>query len=355
MKTNNIAIFPYSNELYSFLGYIQVTQVMTVQYIISLKGYGIIGKEIWVGDKKWTVQEQLSEEQYAKIDTIWITSLAANLATNILFEFIETAAERKLEIFITANLKDEVKEEIKKINQKYSNHVDFLDDTVYEDCKYENNVMVNVPVITVFGVGEMTQKSDIQIYLRNHFGDDFKVCQVGTNRDCKMLGMYSFPAFMSEKRYSEKEKICKFNHWIKELEDENKPDVIILGIPGGIMPLNDKHTFDYGVLAYEIFSAIKPDYSIMTLYAGKYTDRFYEDMKELCKYRYDFELDSFFVSKYSPMSNSMKDDILNFVEISGAVNEKNNYLVYDSKALENSDMYVDICHTLEVYSAFESI
>lgn len=355
MKTNNIAIFPYSNELYSILGAIQVAQVMNLQYIMSLKGYGIIGKEIWVGDKKWTVQEQLSEEQYTQIDTIWITSLAANLATNILYEFIEEVAKRKLEIFITAKLKDEVKEQIKEINQKYRNHVDFLDDPIYEDFKYENNVMVNVPVITVFGVGEMTQKLDIQIYLKNYFDEDFKVCQVGTSRDCKMLGMYSFPAFMLEKGYSEKEKICKFNHWIKELEDENKPDVIIIGIPGGIMPLNDKHTFDYGILAYEIFSAIKPDYSIMALYAGKYTNRFYEEMKMLCKYKYDIELDSFFVSKYSPMSNSMKDDILNFVEISGDANKTNNYLVYDSKSLENSGLYDDICRTLEVYSAFESI
>ncbi len=84
MKTNNIAIFPYSNELYSFLGYIQVTQVMTVQYIISLKGYGIIGKEIWVGDKKWTVQEQLSEEQYAKIDTIWLQTWRRTYYLNLL-------------------------------------------------------------------------------------------------------------------------------------------------------------------------------------------------------------------------------------------------------------------------------
>lgn len=355
MKTNNIIIFPYNNELYSALGYIQSNTEMNVCYIMSLKGYGLIGKTIKLGDKIWMVQEQLSEEQYSQVDSIWITSLAEKIESKVLYEFVEDLAKRSIGIIITAKLNVEIKEKIKSISQMYSDQIDFFDEHFFEDFKYEHNVSANVPIIAVFGVGEMTQKLDLQIYLRTYFGKDFKVCQIGTRKDGNMLGMYSFPEFMLEKKYSEKEKISKFNHWIKELEDENHPDVIIIGIPGGILPLNDKHTFDYGILAYEIFSAIKPDYSIMALYAGKYTDRFYEEMTMLCKYRYDFELDSFFISKYSPMSNSMKDDTLNFVEISDIANTTDNYLVYDSNGLEKSDLYEDICGTLEVYSTFEAI
>lgn len=45
--------------------------------------------------------------------------------------------------------------------------------------------------------------------------------------------------------------------------------------------------------AYEICSAVHPDYLIMSLYNGEYTQQFLDEMNNLTKYRLHVEIDDF--------------------------------------------------------------
>ena len=48
---------------------------------------------------------------------------------------------------------------------------------------------------------------------------------------------------MYDEGVSEKKKILMYNHYLKWIEQSEKPDVILVGIPGGIMP-DSKNKWD---------------------------------------------------------------------------------------------------------------
>ena len=74
---------------------------------------------------------------------------------------------------------------------------------------------------------------------------------------------------------------------IKNISIEEKPDVILLGIPDSIIALNNKHRFSFGLYAYEMFNAVQPDFVITSLMANEdYNDDFYAEISEMAKYKW---------------------------------------------------------------------
>ncbi len=118
----------------------------------------------------------------------------------------------------------------------------------YEICSYVDKLEIQeikTPVIFVMGVGENAHKFEIQLSVReNLFNMGYKVSQVGSRNYCEMFNFHSFPEFMYSNMYSETEKIKLFNNFIKNIENQENPDVIIIGIPGTIMRINNKATYD---------------------------------------------------------------------------------------------------------------
>lgn len=52
------------------------------------------------------------------------------------------------------------------------------------------------------------------------------------------------------------QKIILYNHFIKKIEQEEKPEVIILGVPEGIMPISKFQAGYFGICAFEILNAV---------------------------------------------------------------------------------------------------
>jgi peptide maturation system protein (TIGR04066 family) len=122
---------------------------------------------------------------------------------------------------------------------------------------------IDTPVIFVLGTGERTNKFEIQLALReNMMKMGYKASQVGTREYCELLGFHSFPRFMFGNGISEISKIASFNRFIKSLERDECPDVIIIGVPRGIMPFNNRLPNGYGILAYEVSQAVTPDSTV---------------------------------------------------------------------------------------------
>ena len=132
-----------------------------------------------------------------------------------------------------------------------------------------------MPIISVMGVGYNVSKFDVQLYLREMFlKKGYKVAQIGTKKISNIMGFYSIPDFMYNNRFSGEETILRFNEFVKKVEDKEKPDIIIIGVPEPILPLNKKHLFSFGIRAYEIYQAVDVDYCILNLLSGEYSDQF---------------------------------------------------------------------------------
>lgn len=96
---------------------------------------------------------------------------------------------------------------------------------------------ISTPIITVAGMGEKTNKMELQMDLVISLQKDkYKVVWVSSRNEALLYNGQKFPTFMYDEGVSEKKKILMYNHYLKWIEQSEKPDVILIGIPGGIMP-----------------------------------------------------------------------------------------------------------------------
>ena len=214
---------------------------------------------------------------------------------------IKVFLEKNIRIILATGIYDEIlysKHSQKRIEICKGNEI------VIDSIVHKNKQEIEVPIISVMGVGYNVSKFDVQLYLREMFlKKGYKVAQIGTKKISNIMGFYSIPDFMYNNRFSGEETILRFNEFVKKVEDKEKPDIIIIGVPEPILPLNKKHLFSFGIRAYEIYQAVDVDYCILNLLSGEYSDQFETEMKNVCKYRYNVDIDDFFVSNFSIVSN----------------------------------------------------
>ena len=98
----------------------------------------------------------------------------------------------------------------------------------------------------------------------------YNVEVISTRLDSEVLGINPIPQFMFETGMSESEKIIKYNHYVKQIELVKDPDLIIIGVPGGIMPFDKVNYNNFGAIAFLISMAVSVDYAILCspFYAG---------------------------------------------------------------------------------------
>lgn len=201
---------------------------------------------------------------------------------------IKVFLEKNVRIILATGIYDEIlygKHSQKRIEICKGNEI------VIDSIVHKNKQEIEVPIISVMGVGYNVSKFDVQLYLREMFlKKGYKVAQIGTKKISNIMGFYSIPDFMYNNRFSGEETILRFNEFVKKVEDKEKPDIIIIGVPEPILPLNKKHLFSFGIRAYEIYQAVDVDYCILNLLSGEYSDQFETEMKNVCKYRYNVDI-----------------------------------------------------------------
>jgi peptide maturation system protein (TIGR04066 family) len=182
-----------------------------------------------------------------------------------------------------------------------------------ENEKYSYNNLqkskIRVPIITIGGLSENCCKFETQLVLRRFFlNHGYKISQIGSKQYCELLGFHSFPSFMFDKKYNEIEKINNLYNLIIDIQNRENPDVFIIGIPGGIMPLNKKYHINYGITAFEVYNAITPDFNILNLWCDNFNEKFIEEMKYVLKYKFNVTLDCTCISNICVNNDSIKND-----------------------------------------------
>ncbi len=211
---------------------------------------------------------------------------------------MNAALEAGKNIICLLRLDDDFREEIEK--KCIEKNVDFKYHDALASCNTISNIqkrsIQDFDSIVVFslGVGERVHKFQTQLDLRAGFMEKgYKVSQIGSRHYSSLVGVHPFPNFMFDSCINECEKILSLNNYIKEIELKEKPDIIIIGIPGGIMRFNNKFTNRFGILAYEVAQAIRPDAAVVNvLYEDYYAD-FFNSLSNSIKYKLGFEVDCF--------------------------------------------------------------
>lgn len=324
MDKKMAAVFPYDMEFEPVLRHSALTDMVSVEYLLAPEGC-IAQKQVGGADGIYTVKEQLTAGEMEQVELLWLTDSFYQVSEEAVLQKVKEFAGGGKDILLGRSVEDGLCQQISSICQSagvgllapssfMKEYHSVGEEIMKEWEEYGESIPLSVrqirtPVIVVLGDGELCDKFEIQLMLRERMMQmGYQVCSISSRTGCEASGVYSHPAFMNEKRLSETEKIVYYNNYIKKLEKLEHPDVFILGIPGGMLPLSKKKYGDFGVRAYEIFQAVTPDFLVLSLHMGEYNRKYLEEMKRLFQYRFSTDIDCFFISSCGIDSFSFHQD-----------------------------------------------
>jgi peptide maturation system protein (TIGR04066 family) len=298
--------------------------------VVSLSGWRLNDKDAGYADNGPDIGINISsnfEESLDSCDTIIFCEpgVAIDFENSVMPQ-IDAAIQAKKNIVCAIPLEEKFKDDIER--RCFENDISFKHykqsfDLGIQSIKPECLFTINAPVIFVLGICERTNKFEVQLSLRENFiRMGYKVSQIGTRNYCSLIGFHSFPEFMFSSLLTESNKVTLFNHYIKKIEVEEKADVIIVGIPGAIMPFNDILTNKFGILAYEVCQAVTPDAAILCTPDEEYETESFEKLSKLIGYKFGFNIDCFNIA-------NMKVDYANSRQAKEII-----FITLDSKCID---------------------
>lgn len=185
-----------------------------------------------------------------------------------------------------------------KINNKTENIQINPDNIKAEGVQESKKKEIDVPIITIMGMGENCDKFSLQVKIKKEIEQcGYKVLTISANILGEFLGMETLPLFLYSKEISFSEKIKFLNLWIYNKYMEVDPDVILIECPSGILKFSEYEDNFYGEIPMIISNAVEVDVGIVSLYAN--TSKKHEvlnRLKVLCEQKYNTQVDKFVIS-----------------------------------------------------------
>lgn len=283
-----LLIYPYDKDMVSIARYKDLLIDYELVSLIGPKGWGYDGQDASKVDDSKTIGMLISEDFYGEVencDAVLFAEGSMNVHLQNYKDKIEFVAESKKEIMITAPLKQRLEFEniLIPVHKTIGN-------PPIKQLYIKDNPMkfytITTPVITVYGTGINSGKFDVQLALRSRFvKDQYKVSEIGSKSYCELFGFSSFPDFMYNQELGVEAKTIAFNHYVHLLEQTEHPDVIIIGVPGGIMPLCKLCNNHFGDLAYIVSRGVQPDVGLLSMhYIEGLSTKYIKELSLYCKY-----------------------------------------------------------------------
>ena len=335
VANEKLLIYPYNLQFSPILRHKSLQKKYEISCLVAPNGWGFTGKDAGIVDRGPDIGITISSDFEKSLDlcdtVMFIDSYFPIDFKNIMFSKIKMAIRSKKNIVCLLELESEIIKELEHIcnyeGVSFTYHggsQNLLDSTI--SIENESIEEINTPVIFVIGMGERTNKFEIQLALREKIQRlGYKISQVGTRANCEMLGFHSFPSFMYDSNISEVNKVLMFNRFIRKIEKVEAPDIIIIGIPGGIMPYNRQFTNKFGMFAYEISQAVIPDFVIFSLLYEDYKVDAFEIFSNSLKYKLGFYVDVFNIANTQfDWTRAFEEQISSHISIdSKSISEKN--------------------------------
>ncbi len=152
---------------------------------------------------------------------------------------------------------------------------------------------IHTPILAVAGMNEDCGEFGLQLGLLKTLREEgYRVSYVGPNEYAEWVGGYAFPkAELETLSYPFEIKIRYLNTWLKKIEEEQFPDIILLGIPGGTMPIDEYNLNSCGYFAYLTGCAVTVDFTVWTIPCTEYQPEYLEQCQREMEYRYHLPVD----------------------------------------------------------------
>lgn len=294
-----ISIYPYDYEMEPYLRYSSMLKSVKPVILLTPNGWASENEQLY----GYKVQTVLSNDDFQSLDAIWITDSVNNVQDKQIYEIVEEFLRHNKQILLSRHIQKETYDDLVQLVNKYSGKlVNLLQNEQYISFNTIPAKLYDIytPIIHIAGIGEKTDKFLLQLAVKDYLEKRGYRTTLVSSRDNSMYldNVYSLPAFMNGGIPPEY-KIILYNHFVKKIEEEEKPEVIIIGVPGEIMPISKVQPGHFGIHAFQIFNAVNPDFLIMSLYGNEITGKYIKELNQIMKYKFVANIDCFYLSSYA--------------------------------------------------------
>ena len=306
MACEKLLIYPFDYEMLPALDRILDEEQYTVSGIVSFGGWGYIGKDagnIIYGAAKGLVVSNDFYTELVKCDTVLFCKSDNEIVDFIsILEKMRESLRAKKNIICFYKLDQKIQNELEETAHNEGVYFRICISEYEPSVNYELKRLIKLSdfhasVIFVMGISENTNKYGVELVLHRNFQKaGYHSVLVGSKTYGSFFGDYDIPNFMYDNSVMDYEKPLLFNKFIKEIEKKENPDVIIIGVPGGIMPIDKRNTNRFGMMAYQISCALPADVTFLCNHFNFFDDNYFNYINPLMKYRFGKEIDCMFVN-----------------------------------------------------------
>lgn len=288
-----VLIYPFGKESEYIVEYAELLEELEIQCLVSMKGWGYQNEVYSVNDKGIPLGYDFEEaiKNYS-IEVVWFTEWHKNLDFEMDYlPYLRLAINMNKKLVLDGSIKEIAEKYIEDISSHYfENSAKILRKReVGEFLK-----QINTPLIYISSIYAGLCKSELQLMICKELKKrNISFVQVGTKNVFSQFGFYDISEIVNDKTLSETKKTIMLNWCIKEIEEKEQPDLIIVGIPGEISISTTQYVANFGYLARNYFMAAIPDVLLMNIPYAKYTQKDLFNLSNFTNARFGVPVDIF--------------------------------------------------------------
>lgn len=337
-----VLIYPYTDICIPFIEQIDLEN--SELFLVSPKGWNY-DQEKWIYQEKCSVRIEF-EKTCEECDEVWFVNSNFTLSEDGIISKLIYAQKnnKKIRFFRCAT-------------DKISKLLGIEEEKIKKDEIKKTLSVIHTPIVVVAGLFQESGGWETELALcKGKIINDYNVIQIGSKLEGEVLGMRKIPDFIYSLRYTVSEKILLLNQYIKNIEDKEHPDLIIIGIPGGIQIYSRDIPENFGTYATMVSEAVSPDIMILSLPFDTYSKESLEEIRQLVWGKYHIYINFFnvFNRKILPYDSESAHKIL-YMKIADnwireAIKKIDIEDVYNVNEVKEKDrIQKDIITTLSVY------
>lgn len=295
-------IFPFSKEAFSLYWWLidQNDRYSSIELIPPI-GFGIEGQDISVIDNRMQIGVTLAKDfrcAIQRIDILFIPEIELNLKAKlkIIDQLVHVTESSMKEIVCLMNLNWEADSMLNSFCNELGIKLVSLGKNDCEEHESMDYHRLYRPRAAVIYIGEMVKglnADEVVLILSNALiNRGIRNVIIGTDSIYEYIPNAIRAEYLaSEYKVSEKERITLLNKDIKKLEKQNKPDIIIVRVPGIVLRFNEFMYSNLGITTYILSQMLQPDYFVLCCPFGEFNTAFYELLSQDFMNRYGMSID----------------------------------------------------------------
>lgn len=152
---------------------------------------------------------------------------------------------------------------------------------------------ITVPIVAIASIMEFSGKLALQLKFAQYMrSQGYKVSVITSKPYAAFIGAHPVPDFLFSASHSESNKILLFNAYVKYIQHTEEPDLILISIPGGLLPVKDDETSWFGITAFEVTRAVTPDASFLISHFENFEPSHIEELVTMFNYRFSLNINA---------------------------------------------------------------